>query len=157
MQSLCKLQKNSRGVGILIKKSLDCAVLEERRDRNNNTLALLTRIQGELILLVSIYGPNKICEDFFVDLERILINYKNVPIIIGGDWNLTPSPLPANLNPDALNMIKIPNEKHTRNLQSLQIKYLLVDAFRILYPNRKDYSYIPRDCTKNNRSRIDFF
>jgi hypothetical protein len=132
-------------------------VLEEQRDKNNNILSLLARIKGEPIILICIYGPNKLCDDFFVDLERILSKYKNIPAIIGGDWNLTPSPLPVSTNPDTLNMLKIPNEKHTRILQSLQLKFSLVDAFRVLYPNRREFLYSPRDCTKNNRSRIDFF
>jgi hypothetical protein len=51
-------------------------------------------------------------------------------------------------NPDTLNMVKIPNEKHTRILQSLQLKFSLVDAFRVLYPNRREFSCSPRDCTK---------
>jgi exonuclease III len=54
-------------------------------------------------------------------------------------------------------MQKIPNEKHTRLLQTIQLKFSLVDAFRILHPLKKDFSYVPRDCSKNNRSRIDFF
>jgi hypothetical protein len=61
------------------------------------------------------------------------------------------------MNPDVLNMVKIPNEKHTKQLHSLQLKFQLVDPFRILFPNKKEFTYTPRDLSKKNRSRIDFF
>jgi exonuclease III len=150
-------EKSSRGVGILINKKITFVIEEELRDKNHNILALSVTIQGKKCFLVSIYGPNKICDDFFVDLDSILAKSNGKPVVVGGDWNLTPSPLPPALNPDVLNMQRIPNEKHTRQLQSLQLKYSLVDAFRVLYPNRKEFSYIPRDKSKDNRSRIDFF
>jgi hypothetical protein len=89
-------------------------------------------------------------------LDNILSKRPDLQCILGGDWNLTPSPLPADSNPDVLNMKKIPNEAHTRLLQKIQLKYKLVDAFRILHPNRNDYSYIPWSEDKTNRSRIDF-
>jgi hypothetical protein len=123
-------------------------VVEEQRDANCNILGLLIRIKGELFHFLSIYGPNRPCDEFFVDLELFLSKNRNIPVIIGGDWNLTPSPLPVNLNPDTFNMLKIPNEKHTRLLQTIQLKFSLVDAFRILHPLKKDFSYVPRDCTK---------
>jgi exonuclease III len=149
--------KSSRGVGILLKKSIDFVVEGEFRDTNCNILALRINTKGEILLLIAIYGPNKYCDEFFVDLDRILSLNKGIPIVVGGDWNLTPSPLAAYLNPDVINMKNIPNERHTRMLQSLQIKYSLVDAFRVLHPDRRDFSYFPRDDSKNNRSRIDFF
>jgi exonuclease III len=79
------------------------------------------------------------------------------PVLIGGYWNLTPSSLPVDLNPDTSNMTKIPNEHHSKLLQKLQLKFSLVDPFRVFFPNKREFSYIPRDGSKNNRSRIDFF
>jgi exonuclease III len=134
-------ENNRRGVGILIKKSLDFAVESELRDSNNNILGLLIRIEGEQILLISVYGPNQHCEKFFLELGNILDKHKGTYTILGGDWNLTPSPLNVSFNPDVINMCKLPNEKHTRLLQSIQIRHSLVDAFRILYPTRKEFSY----------------
>jgi exonuclease III len=81
---------------------------------------------------------------------------KSLNIIIGGDWNLTPSPLAADVNPDVKDMVRIPNEKHTRLLQKLQLKFSLVDAFRILHPTKTDFSYSPWNNRAANRSRIDF-
>jgi exonuclease III len=149
--------KSSRGVGILIKHSLNISVEAEERDNEGNILGLACSYKGEKLALFSVYGPNKTCPKFFDDLDRFLTKYNNTPVLLAGDWNLTPSALPLNLNPDVLNMKKLPNEQHSKLLQGLQLKFSLVDPFRILHPNRKDFSYLPRIQGNVNRSRINFF
>jgi hypothetical protein len=47
-------------------------------------------------------------------------------------------------------MITLPNPANSKNLNKLCRDFQLTDPFRVLWPERKDYSYIPR-------SRIDFF
>ena len=79
--------RSSRGVGILIKKSLNFSVLKEARDLEENILGLRISISGTEIALISIYGPNSIDENFFKNLSNILSESGNVPAIIGGDWN----------------------------------------------------------------------
>jgi hypothetical protein len=81
----------------------------------------------------------------------------SIPIIISGDWNCTFSKLPTNLNPDVLNMVNLPNLRHTQLLLNLCNDLELSDPFRTKFPNRKEFSYVPSDLTKKNRSRIDFF
>jgi hypothetical protein len=54
-------------------------------------------------------------------------------------------------------MNTLPNPANSKNLNKLCRDFQLTDPFMILWPERKDYSYIPRDVTKKNRSRIDFF
>jgi exonuclease III len=149
--------QSSHGVGILIKHDLNVTVERELVDPHYNILGLAATIKGEKLLLISVYGPNKNCDDFFPMLDNFLQQFRDRPAILGGDWNMTPSPLPQEINPDTLNMQKIPNEKHSRLLQTLQLKYALIDPFRVLHPNRSDFSYLPRDSNRENRSRIDFF
>jgi exonuclease III len=60
-------RENRRGVGILISRSLQYTVIREYRDQENNMLALKIDICGSIILLVSIYGPNKNNEIFLKD------------------------------------------------------------------------------------------
>jgi exonuclease III len=139
---------NSRGVGVLIKNSVPFVVDAVEKDANYNTLGVVLTIEGKKILLLSIYGPNKPCDDFFPFIEKIITKYSQLPVLIGGDWNLTPSSLPADINPDVFSMSNLPNEKHSKLLAKLQLKFSLVDPFRILHPNRHDFSYVPRDQTK---------
>jgi hypothetical protein len=79
------------------------------------------------------------------------------PIVMGGDWNTCYCTLAIPNNIDVVNMINLPNPPNSKSLSKLCRKYKLVDPFRLLWPERKDYSYVPRDVTKINRSRLDFF
>jgi len=79
------------------------------------------------------------------------------PVVIGGDWNATYSCLPVNENPDVFNMRDIPNIYHSRKISDLCDRFNLTDPFRLLYPEKLEYSYAPWGNIRNNRSRIDFF
>ena len=81
----------------------------------------------------------------------------NLPIILGGDWNCTVSRGDRNNNIDILNMVSTPNKRHSEYLCNLCDEFQLIDPFRFFNPNRKEFTFTPRDITKKNRSRIDFF
>jgi exonuclease III len=148
---------NKRGVGILIKNSLDFSVEDRQADEDENYLLLKIRIQGNILILGAIYGPNTLNEQFFVNLEAALISLGDYPILISGDWNTTESYLPVEINPDCFNMAFCPNQRHSVILKEMCDRMRLVDPLRFLYPNERNYSYIPRNALANNRSRIDFF
>ncbi len=54
-------------------------------------------------------------------------------------------------------MNSIPNKRHSDLLNKLCDDFDLCDPYRTLHPNFTEYSYVPSDPTKKNRSRIDFF
>jgi exonuclease III len=56
---------SGRGVGILIAKDLDTVVEDGMEDENQNILALKCKIKNFSYVLVSIYGPNGACANFF--------------------------------------------------------------------------------------------
>jgi hypothetical protein len=76
---------------------------------------------------------------------------------MGGDWNCTVSSLPPLNNLDVINMNAIPNKRHSEYLHDLCTALNLTDPFRAKYPNRQEFSYVPSDPLKKNRSRLDFF
>jgi hypothetical protein len=64
---------NSRGVGILIKKSLIFNCLDIERDPGSNIFILLkAEVLNQTVILGSIYGPNNRDDDFFVNLSASL-------------------------------------------------------------------------------------
>ena len=149
---------NSRGVGILIKKSLNVSVSEVGHDEEGNILALKISTEGKSdLLLISVYGPNKNDPSFFETLSNILQKYAHLPVILGGDWNCTFSDKPVLSNPDIFKMSSVPNLKHSVLLKEMCNKFNLCDPFRCFYPHKLDFSYVPRDPCKKNRSRLDFF
>ena len=147
---------NSRGVGILIKSNLSVLVLAEARDSLENILALRIQLSGTEFVLCGIYGPNNVCPQFFSDLNNIFSNAAALPIIVGGDWNCTPSSDPVKVNIDVINMANLPNIQHSKTLDIIMTKFKLVDLYRCYFPKRKDFTFIPKCKVKKNRSRIDF-
>ena len=109
--------KSSRGVGILIKHNLPVLVLAEARDHNSNILALHCSLHDSEFVIVSIYGPNKNCPEFFTDMENIFNTVSHLPIIIGGDWNCTVSNEPVAHNLDCFNMKNLPSLAHSNLLK----------------------------------------
>ncbi len=148
---------NKRGVGILIKHSLSFAVLGERRDPEDNYLALHLEIEGKKFTVCSVYGPNQVQPTFFTSLQESISFFANYPVIMGGDWNCTVSCEPANSNIDTLNMQNPPNIRHSNLLKKLCTDLNLSDPFRVKFPFRKEYTFFSKDVTKKNKSRIDFF
>ena len=51
----------------------------------------------------------------------------------------------------------VPNIRHSRLLQELLTDFNLTEPYRDLWPNRKDYTFLPRGLQRENKSRIDFF
>jgi hypothetical protein len=144
-------------VAILINNNLSFTVEAESRDVEENVLLLRCNIGGDNCIIGAIYGPNNYDNNFFEYLQREIIALGNFPKIIGGDWNMTYSNLPIDVNPDCCNMRNVPNLRHTELLLNLCNELQMSDPFRALYPTKIDFSYNPRRADAVNRSRIDFF
>jgi exonuclease III len=149
--------KNSRGVGILIKKSLTHDILDTWGDAEDNFLVLKVRIREYTVILASIYGPNNRDDDFFNRLTECIRTAGEFPVIMGGDWNTVFSCLPLAVNIDVLNMSALPNPSNSKKIKDLCDVLKLTDPYRLLYPNRIEFSYAPWGNSRENRSRIDFF
>jgi hypothetical protein len=93
----------------------------------------------------------------FTNLQNDLAALGDHPVIMGGDWNCTVSPLPPRNNLDVINRNAIPNKRHSEYLHNLCTAGSLTDPFRAKYPNRQEFTYVSSDPLKKNRSRIDFF
>jgi exonuclease III len=140
--------KNKRGVGILLKKSLNCSVLDRWDDEDENALLLLVEISGEEFLLGSIYGPNETNRAFFEMLSSKIKEFNCEKTIIAGDWNCLYSNDPVHFNLDCINMQACPNLTNTEKLLELCEFNNCLDPFRYLYPDKRDYSYSPKTHTK---------
>ena len=149
--------QNKRGTGILIKSDIPFVELARREDREENFLLVRVEIRGKTLILGSVYGPNKIDENFFKNLKTSITELGNYPIIIGGDWNCTISKDPIEDNIDCLNMQNIPNVRHSNLVEELSTSLSLMDPYRGLFPLRRDFTYVNKAVGRKNRSRIDFF
>jgi len=150
---------SSRGVGILIEKKIQekIQVLGRADSVDGNFLALHLRFKNVEFVLCSIYGPNRDRDAAFFDELRNTLQAFNCPLIVGGDWNATFDISPANINLDVVNMQNIPSQYRTRKVLEICETLNLVEPFRTLHPNQKDYTFIPTSVNETNRSRLDFF
>jgi exonuclease III len=148
---------NKRGVGILIRKKIPVAVLRERADPGENYLLLELEMSGKKAIVGSIYGPNVNDPVFFENLERDLRDLGGQNIILGGDFNCTFSTDFIRTNIDCLNMVNPPNRTHSLLLADLCERLQLTDPYRVINPNKKEFTFVPRTADAVNRSRIDFF
>lgn len=150
---------SSRGVGILIKKNLGVTILDTRADVIGNYLLLKVKLNGSQnsIIIGSVYGPNTNEMGFFDGLENSLAGLNAQTVILGGDWNLTYESVPANENIDVINMREIPSRTRSLRLKQISTRFNLTDPYRVLHPNKRDFTYVPNDNRLTNRSRLDFF
>ena len=149
--------RNCRGTGILIAQNLVFSVIEQKNDPGENYILLKVELRGNIIILGAVYGPNKTDPNFFASLANDLRNMGDYPTVIGGDWNATYSSNPIETNIDCYNMQQLPNLRHTLLLIDICNAFAFQDPYRLLNPNRKDYTYVPRAANATNKSRIDFF
>ena len=148
---------SKRGVCILIKNNINMTIGEEFRDVNENILLIKATCGDNTFIIGSVYGPNTDDKKFFDDLRAGLRRLGDLPIILGGDWNATPSCDAADSNLDVLNMATIPSVNRSTWLNEIITGHGLTDIYRYLNPDTRDYTYQPHGLVRRNRSCIDFF
>jgi hypothetical protein len=120
--------KNSRGVAVLFRNQVEHEILETEADTQENVLLLRVTIGGEEAAIGSIYGPNdNNCAPFFDFISATLNRWNNIPCILGGDWNATPSSLPAADNLDIFSMNNIPSRTRSEGVEALCNEFDLSD------------------------------
>ena len=77
----------SRGVGILLKKSLPLMVDQIQTDKQGRYAILTGSWEGTVLNLLSIYIPPRLHGPLFADLGTLLLNLPLGTLIAGGDYN----------------------------------------------------------------------
>ncbi len=109
------------------------------------------------ILMGSVYGLNEDNAEFFQLLTTQIATMQGDYVIIGGDWNTTLDGRVGVNNIDILNMANLPSSNRSRMLNELCSDCNLKDPYRYLYPEAREFTYVPFAEGATNRSRIDFF
>jgi exonuclease III len=147
---------NKRGVGILININTMYTILDRYTDPQENILGLKLSLFGYEMWAVAIYGPNNNDNTFFDNLRSLLGRCGDTPVFLGGDWNATISTLNNQENIDIFGMNAPPSNIRSNQIYDICSTFSLTDPFRILHPDKRDFTYIPRT-GRLNRSRLDFF
>jgi hypothetical protein len=135
--------RNSRGVGIAIKKSISHEIKGIVRDvRNENYILLDIVIKGRRLTLGSIYGPNENNVNFYKEIKRLLGLWKNNFFIIGGDFNTILDMDRTADNLDRIGAGRIPNKSNGEFINEWIRKGSVVELFCALYPEEREVSYL---------------
>ena len=124
----------ARGVAILIRKNFPIDILDTKKDKNGNFLAIKAKIYDKIIMLCGIYGPNIDDPKFYVEEIFPLIHEWNPDYpIFTGDWNLV-----LDQKMDTHNYIHSNNPNATKTVKTAIDDHELVDTWRHFNPNKKD-------------------
>ena len=140
---------HSRGVSIMISKSLNCNVVNSHSDEHGRMILINLEIDNEDFTIVCTYAPNELNERiaFFRNMQFLTdthaINKQN--LVIGGDFNCVLS---------EKDRVTGKTDKSTISLNNVMVKLNVMDIWHFLNPNGRDYTYIDPSCNKRN-SRID--
>ena len=148
----------NRGTAILISSKLNTELINTVGDPLGNFIIIKCKINDKLMCLGSIYGPN-LDENILIydQIEQKVIEQDCESIILGGDWNCTWDCAGVDSNIDVLDMASIPSKNRSERLKKLCNKLKLTDPYRVFYPTKRDFTYIPAILQNTNRSRLDFF
>ena len=139
----------SAGVSILFWQNHAFAPRILYPDNCGKTLIVVITYQDKEYVIVNIYGPNEEEPVFFADLYRQLFEMDQSNVIIGGDLNMTLSPL------DKLGGQSTPLSVKAEVFTSLtESEYL--DTFRLLHPDKRIFTWW-RWNPKPIMCRLDYF
>ena len=150
----CLVDNASRGVSIIIRKSIDIEVLDKYVDISGNIIMLKLKFDNMHFLLVGSYGPSH--QDDPAYFERIfdrMIRFGTQNIVLVGDHNCTLNPIMDNRG--YRNNQNNPNAG--RRLNELLTRHHMDDIFRKFHPNALSYTWENPDGNITQKSRIDYF
>ena len=140
---------NARGVAVFLNNNFKCKVNNVERDDKGNMLILETEIEGKMITLINIYGPNRDDPGFYRTILKNINETENL-VITAGDFNLVLNP-----DEDLVNYVNINNPKAREEVLNIMIEVNLVDVWRELNLEKQQFTW--RRKATHQQARLDFF
>lgn len=140
----------SRGTAILIKKTVPFIASKIIPDSQGRFIIVTGKLYDNLITLVNIYAPNVDDEQFINSLLLKIPDMDSHQLIIGGDFNLV---LDSDL--DRSSRRPVTETKMAKSVKKFMNTYKIIDPWRTLHPNTRQYSYYSP--VHQTYTRIDYF
>lgn len=141
---------HSRGVSILIKKSLNLTICDIHKDNEGRLLLLNGKLNDQSITLVSAYAPNMLSArvDFLKQMGRFIERYSSDDnfLILGGDLNTID---------DKRDRSSGIVENCSQHFTAFKTFVTVKDVWRENHRNEVEYSFIDSRCI-GSMSRIDY-
>lgn len=72
-----KSNTRTRGVSIFLDNNFEFKFHQERKDKAGNLIALDLTIEGNMVTLINIYGPNTDSPEFYEHVREIFLELDN--------------------------------------------------------------------------------
>lgn len=142
-------KSHSRGTCILLNRNIHFILSKLITDPNGRFVLISGTFNEVPITLLNIYAPNVDEPSFFSDIILLFNENCKGLGIMGGDFNVTLG------TRDKSNQTKISNPRSTKTLLGLCAESGLIDVWRDLHPNVRDYTFFSN--VHNSYSRLDYF
>ena len=142
----------SAGVALLFSPTLNVSLISEQPDLTGRLLRVTVNIDSSILQFLAVYGPNptllSASNSFFKQIDAYVA--QDLPLILLGDFNMVEDPSADRLGGN----IRLPYHVFGRTeLQHLLKRHRLVDVWRNLYPNKRQFTWHSK--VTSIHSRID--
>lgn len=139
----------SKGVCILISKKISFIVSDVCKDKEGRWVMVSGELQNSRITLMNLYAPNTAQASFLSSVNVVLSQFKNTPLLVGGDFNLVNSALMDRSS------TSLPTDKSLSSaFKELLETQSVSDIWRLLNAKAREYTFYSK--THNSYSRIDY-
>ena len=142
---------SAQGVAILFNPNFQFDIIDVKKDFLGRYIIAHIKIGEENIILANIYGPNNDNPIFFQNLFHDLEIYQEFPTVLGGDYNICLDKLDKTGGRPFHLSHPLARKTLLENLDTFQ----LVDSWRILHPQEKEFTWRQRNT--GIACRLDFF
>lgn len=146
----CPYKSNARGILILFNNTFEYKLNKYWKDISCNLLLVDVTICGKECTLISLYGPNRDCPEFYRSLNDRVQQVTSELIILCGDWNVALEP-----RIDTFNYSHVNNPQAREQIKQLMRDSNLVDIWRNVNENKRRYTW--QQNTPEKKARLDFF
>ena len=144
---------NARGVAILT-KNIDVRFSKTHLDESGNLIVTKAKVEDSEFCLVNVYGPNSDEPDFYTSMKSLIdacIEEENLPVIIGGDFNLT-----LKQNEDTYNYRRENNTRARNTVKNIMSERNWIDIYRERNPDARRFTWrVGNPIVK--QARLDMF
>lgn len=140
----------SRGVSTQISATVPWTLVDKKTDPAGRFLFLKGLIGGAKVTIANLYIPNEHQDTFMKRHLKLLQNFAEGQLIIGGDLNIPLIPVE-----DTSTGTSSTSRGTRREMLSALHAAQLIDTWRLFHPGERDYTFFSRP--HQVYSRIDFF
>lgn len=140
----------SKGTSILLAKTLPWQLLDLHTDREGRYLFVKGTLQSQMFTFANLYLPNVDQLPVLETCLSTLASFAEGTLVRGGDLNLTMDP-----RKDSSTGSSALSQRSRNQIRDLLHSHRLVDIWRILHPQERDYTFF--SAVHGSYSRIDLF